>query len=117
VLTPVGPEQRVESVDGVARAAVVGIGPAGTQQVVVVAETTPPARRPGLAPRELADAVRAAADVPVAAVLVVPGLPTDVRHNSKIDRSGLAAWAGSVLAGGRMTRPDRRGPFGGRVRP
>lgn len=117
VLTPVGPEQRVESVDGVARAAVVGIGPAGTQQVVVVAETTPPTRRPGLAPRELADAVRAAADVPVAAVLVVPGLPTDVRHNSKIDRSGLGAWAGSVLAGSRMTRPDRRGPSGGRVRP
>lgn len=117
VLTPVGPEQRVESVDGVARAAVVGIGPAGTQQVVVVAETTPPARRPGLAPRALADAVRAAAKVPVAAVLVVPGLPTDVRHNSKIDRSGLSTWAGSVLAGGRMTRPDRRGPFGGRVRP
>jgi len=117
VLTPVGPEQRVESVDGVARAAVVGVGPAGTQQVVVVAETTPPARRPGLAPRELADAVREAAEVPVAAVLVVPGLPTDVRHNSKIDRSALSAWAGSVLAGGRMTRPDRRGPLGGRVRP
>ncbi|GAB2978445.1 alpha/beta fold hydrolase [Frigoribacterium salinisoli] len=117
VLTPVGPEQRVESVAGVARAAVVGIGPAGTQQVVVVAETVPPTRRPGLAPRELADAVRAAAQVPVAAVLVVPGLPTDVRHNSKIDRGGLSAWAGSVLAGGRMTRPDRRGPFGGRVRP
>jgi hypothetical protein len=38
-------------------------------------------------------------------VLVVPGLPTDVRHNSKIDRTGLAAWATSVLSGGRMRRP------------
>jgi hypothetical protein len=41
----------------------------------------------------------------VAAVLVVPVLPTDVRHNSKIDRARLAAWASSVLSGGRMRRP------------
>ena len=114
VLTPVGPEQRVESVDEVARAAVVGVGPAGTQQVVVVVETVLPARRPALASERLAAAVRAAAGVPVAAVLVVPGLPTDVRHNSKIDRAGLAAWAASVLSGGPLTRPDRRGPLGGR---
>ncbi|TFC80717.1 alpha/beta fold hydrolase, partial [Cryobacterium cheniae] len=45
VLTPVGPEQRVESVPAVARAAVVGVGPAGTQQVVAVVETVAPARR------------------------------------------------------------------------
>jgi len=109
VLTPVASEQAVERVEGVGRAAVVGIGPAGTQQVVVVAETTPAARRPGLAPTPLAAAVREAVEAasghPVAAVLVVPGLPTDVRHNSKIDRSGLAAWAASVLSGGRMRRP------------
>jgi len=49
--------------------------------------------------------VRAAAGVPVAAVLVVPVLPTDIRHNSKVDRARLARWATSVLSGGRMVRP------------
>ncbi|WP_258369068.1 alpha/beta fold hydrolase [Curtobacterium sp. MCPF17_046] len=105
VVTPVGPEQRTERVPGVGRAGVVGVGPSGTQQVVAVVETVPAARRPALADPALADAVRAAAGVPVAAVLVVPELPTDIRHNSKVDRARLARWASSVLAGGRMTRP------------
>lgn len=104
-LTPVGPEQRIETVPEIARAAVVGVGPVGTQQVVVVAETVAPARRPALADDDLAAAVRAAAGVSVAAVLVVPDLPTDVRHNSKIDRSRLARWAKGVLAGGRLVAP------------
>ncbi|WP_232466262.1 alpha/beta fold hydrolase [Diaminobutyricimonas sp. LJ205] len=119
VLTPVGPEQRVEQVPGLGRAALVGIGPAGTQQPVIVAEAVPPVRMPRLAPAELtarvreaaavpvtasADAVQVAA-VPVAAVLLVPELPTDIRHNSKIDRTRLAAWAASVLAGERLGRP------------
>ncbi len=105
VVTPVGPEQRIEGVDGVGRAGVAGTGPVGTQQVVAVVETVPAVRRPGLAPPQLAAAVRAAAGVPLAAVLVVPVLPTDIRHNSKVDRSRLSRWAGSVLSGGRMIRP------------
>ncbi|WP_423924340.1 alpha/beta fold hydrolase [Frigoribacterium sp. 2-23] len=105
VVTPVGPEQRVEGVGPVRRAAVVGIGPVGTQQIAVIVESTPPARRVGLAPATLAARVREAAGVPVAAVLVVPELPTDVRHNSKIDRSALSRWATGVLSGERMTRP------------
>ncbi|QKS89371.1 alpha/beta fold hydrolase [Curtobacterium flaccumfaciens] len=105
VVTPVGPEQRMEGVDGVGRAGVAGIGPIGTQQVVAVVETDPAVRRPGLASPSLAAAVRAAAGVPLAAVLVVPVLPTDIRHNSKVDRTRLSRWAGSVLSGGRMMRP------------
>ncbi|MBT1632847.1 alpha/beta fold hydrolase [Curtobacterium flaccumfaciens] len=105
VVTPVGPEQRIEGVDGVGRAGVAGIGPIGTQQVVAVVETDPAARRPGLASPQLAAAVRAAAGLPLAAVLVVPVLPTDIRHNSKVDRTRLSRWAGSVLSGGRMVRP------------
>ncbi|WP_439689157.1 alpha/beta fold hydrolase [Curtobacterium sp. SP.BCp] len=105
VVTPVGPEQRIERVAGVRRAGVTGIGPAGTQQVVAVVETDPAERRPGLASPSLASSVRAAAGVPVAAVLVVPVLPTDVRHNSKVDRTRLGRWASSVLAGDRMVRP------------
>lgn len=107
VVTPVGVEQQAEGVDGVARAAAVGVGPAGTQQVVVVVERRQPAgRRAGgpLVVGPLADAVRAAVSVPVAAVLAVPRLPVDIRHNSKIDRARVAAWAGRVLAGGRGGR-------------
>ncbi|MDM7892900.1 alpha/beta fold hydrolase [Curtobacterium caseinilyticum] len=105
VVTPVGPEQRIERVDGVGRVGIAGVGPEGTQQVVAVVETVPAARRPGLASTELATAVRAAAGVPLAAVLVVPVLPTDIRHNSKVDRARLSRWASAVLGGGRMVRP------------
>jgi len=104
-VTPVGVEQAVERVPGVGRAALVGVGPSGTAQPVLVVETLPPARRPGLADPTLAAAVRSACPLAPAAVLVVPGLPTDVRHNSKIDRTALAAWADGVLAGGRVRRP------------
>lgn len=110
VVTPVGVEQQVEAIDAVDRAALVGVGPRGTQQLVVIVETAPAARRVALADAALAAAVReaVAAGTParrVAAVLVVPTLPTDVRHNSKIDRARLARWAEGILSGGRMTRP------------
>jgi acyl-CoA synthetase (AMP-forming)/AMP-acid ligase II/pimeloyl-ACP methyl ester carboxylesterase len=105
VVTPVGPEQRFESVFEVARAALVGVGPRGEQQLVAVIETVPPAFRVSLANSALASAVRASTDLPLAAVLVVPNLPTDIRHNSKIDRVRLGAWASDVLTGGRMARP------------
>ncbi|QJW38396.1 alpha/beta fold hydrolase [Cellulosimicrobium protaetiae] len=104
-LAPVGPEQHVERVAQVRRAAVVGVGPAGLQQAVAVVETVSGARRPGLASEALTAAVRAASPVALAAVLVVPRMPTDVRHNSKIDRARLAAWADGVLAGGRVGQP------------
>ncbi|MDG4766368.1 alpha/beta fold hydrolase [Solwaraspora sp. WMMD406] len=103
VLSPVGIEQRIETVPQVARAAVVSVGPPGAARVVVVAETRPGVRRPRLASRELTEAVRAVADPPIAAVLVVPALPTDIRHNSKIDRTRLRRWAQRVLAGGRFS--------------
>jgi olefin beta-lactone synthetase len=108
-VTPVGVEQRVEAVDGVRAAAAVGIGPAGTQQVVlaVVPDDGLAARRPGaplLAVEPLTAAVREAADVPVAAVLVADALPVDIRHAAKVDRTRVAAWAGQVLAGHRTGR-------------
>ncbi|MEU6073908.1 alpha/beta fold hydrolase [Micromonospora sp. NPDC047074] len=105
VLSPVGIEQQVESLPQIARAAVVGVGPPGVAKVVVIAETLPGTRRARLASRELTDAVRTAAAPPVAAVLVVPSLPTDIRHNSKIDRTRLRHWAERVLAGGRISGP------------
>jgi acyl-CoA synthetase (AMP-forming)/AMP-acid ligase II len=105
VVTPVGPEQKIESVLGVGRVALAGIGPRGTQQLVVVLETDPPARRPALADPELGAAVRHAAGLDIAAVLVVPVLPTDIRHNSKIDRTALSRWAEGVLSGEKLTAP------------
>jgi acyl-coenzyme A synthetase/AMP-(fatty) acid ligase/pimeloyl-ACP methyl ester carboxylesterase len=104
-VTPVGIEHAVSELSDVAQAAVVGVGPSGTQQVVVVAVPTVHRRRADLADEDLADRVRArAGDVDVAAVLVVPSLPVDKRHNSKIDRIRVARWAAGVLAGGRMGR-------------
>ena len=101
-VTPVGIEQAVEAMPGVDHAAAVGVGPIGTQQVVVVVVPGDRPRRPDLAPRALAERVRAVAGADVAAVLVVPALPVDKRHNSKIDRTRVAKWASAVLAGGRM---------------
>ena len=104
VVTPVGVEQRVEALDAVRAAAVVGVGPAGIQQVAVVVVPVSGRRRlraSPVAPQPMADAVRAAAGVDVAAVLVTAQLPVDIRHASKVDRLAVAAWAGGVLAGDR----------------
>lgn len=101
-VTPVGIEQAVELIPGVSQAAAVGVGPSGTQQVVVVISREEPLRSPSLVEDQLADLVRQAAAVNVAAVLAVPSLPVDKRHNSKIDRTRVAEWATAVLAGGRL---------------
>ncbi|PYF99190.1 Acyl-CoA synthetase (AMP-forming)/AMP-acid ligase II [Georgenia satyanarayanai] len=114
VVTPVAVEHAAERVPGVRRAAAVGVGPAGTQQLVVVLETDPAVDRraragaslatPGLT-RAVRRAVAEACDVPVAAVLRVRELPTDVRHNAKIERGRIGRWAERALAGGRMGEP------------
>jgi acyl-coenzyme A synthetase/AMP-(fatty) acid ligase/alpha-beta hydrolase superfamily lysophospholipase len=104
-VTPVGIEHRVAMLGDVHDAAVVGVGPVGTQQVVVVVTPVDQIRRPDLASVNLADRVRSAAGpVDVAAVLTVASLPVDKRHNSKIDRTRIARWAEAVLSGGRMRR-------------
>ncbi|GHD76348.1 acyl-CoA synthetase (AMP-forming)/AMP-acid ligase II [Salinibacterium amurskyense] len=104
-IAPVGAEQDVESVAAVRRAAVVGVGPHQLRQAVAVVETVSPTRRPGLASPELTAAVRESTTLPLVAVLAVPELPTDIRHNSKIDRSRLSVWAERLLAGGKPTAP------------
>ncbi|MET3807768.1 acyl-CoA synthetase (AMP-forming)/AMP-acid ligase II/pimeloyl-ACP methyl ester carboxylesterase [Nakamurella sp. UYEF19] len=103
-VTPVGIELRVQSAlfdsgladVGPTGVAAVGVGPAGTQQVVVVVTA------PGgpLADLPMLDAVRAAAGHEVASVLTTDRLPVDIRHNSKIDRAAVGIWAAKVLAGG-----------------
>ena len=92
-VTPVGIEQRIEAATGVGSAAVVGVGPVGTQQIVAVLALPDAARRRPLADPALAAAAREAAGVPLAAVLVSRELPVDIRHQAKIDRRRVADWA------------------------
>lgn len=109
VLTPVALEQATELDAEVRRAAAVAVGPVGAAAVVLVAEVGPTFRgrktRQGPAPADLAARVRARVlaetGVEVSAVLVVDEHPTDVRHNSKIDRPVVAQWADEILAGQR----------------
>lgn len=98
-LAPVAIEQEVGRLAQVSQAACVGVGPTGTQQIVVVVVTD--GRREGPASLELTRAVRTASGVPVAAVLERRDLPVDIRHNSKVDRAMLARWADGRLAGRR----------------
>jgi acyl-coenzyme A synthetase/AMP-(fatty) acid ligase/pimeloyl-ACP methyl ester carboxylesterase len=108
-VTPVGVEQRVESLPEVESAAAVGVGPPATQVLVVVVVLSGAApgtrRRPrtGLADAPLTEAVRAAAGTPVAAVLTTTDLPVDIRHASKVDRREVAARASRILAGVRRS--------------
>ena len=100
-VTPVPLEIAVTEATGL-RCAATGVGPDGTQQVVVVVEDVGKA---GLAAPAIDRAVReAVAAQSLAAVLSVPHLPVDIRHNSKIDRARLGRWAGKVLEGGSAPR-------------
>jgi acyl-CoA synthetase (AMP-forming)/AMP-acid ligase II len=90
-------EQAVQQLPEVDLAAAVGVGPVGTQQIVVVVSGR--GLDGGLADLDLTERARAAAGVDVAAVLVMPTLPVDIRHRSKIDRAAVARWASSALAG------------------
>ena len=124
-LGPVGVEKAVEDVDGVYLAAAVGVGSgeAPSRAVAVIVQLDQPSNRAGFAGLELTDTIRAAVagwadtvrnvdqtatahgvadDVDVVAVIEVPKLPVDRRHNSKIDRTRVSAWADKVLAGGRV---------------
>ncbi|MCU1480600.1 MAG: Acyl-CoA synthetase [Subtercola sp.] len=119
VLTPVGVEQRAESLPEVRRAALVAVGPVGTQQPVVVVELAaehgrgsgrvPRGSRGNLASTELVQKIRRVTGVDVVAVLVIGEMPTDIRHNSKIDRAELSRWAAALLAG---RRPPKLGTPG-----
>lgn len=97
-VTPVGIELRVEALPGVRSAAAVGIGPTGSQAVVVVVVPDPPVRRLSVADATTAEAVRRATGVDVAAVLVTDELPVDIRHNSKIDRTTLSRTVARYLS-------------------
>jgi hypothetical protein len=45
------------------------------------------------------DQIRAVSGVPIAAILLVKSLPTDIRHNAKLNREEISRWANKKLAG------------------
>lgn len=81
----------------VRRSALVGAGPRDQQQLIVVVELKPEAKRSSSLENELlAWALRQPARVDlrcVRAILIHPRFPVDVRHNAKIHRLTLARWA------------------------
>ena len=101
--------QREDRLPGVSATAAVGVDQAEEQVILVV--VMPSGHQPGRIPRrraslrladtDLADGVREAAGLDVAAVLVAARLPVDIRHQSKVDRSEVARRAARVLAGAR----------------
>jgi acyl-CoA synthetase (AMP-forming)/AMP-acid ligase II/pimeloyl-ACP methyl ester carboxylesterase len=101
-VTPVPIERAVERAlgpDGLVttgRVAAVGVGPSGTQQIVVVIEVD--GAEDGLAGDERSRAVRSVVAESVAAVLVTGRIPVDIRHNAKIDRAAVAEWASALLS-------------------
>jgi hypothetical protein len=85
-------------ISGVQRAAAVGIGEPGIQQIVIVLETDE--KNENVASAALTAQVRQALGlVDVVAVWETKKLPVDIRHNSKIDRTALGQRMQKVLSG------------------
>jgi acyl-CoA synthetase (AMP-forming)/AMP-acid ligase II len=80
----------------VRRSALVGVGPRGRQMPVLIVEPDPHAGHDWQA--ELMGLAHAHPHArTIRHVLAHPGLPVDVRHNAKINREQLAAWAAKQL--------------------
>ena len=106
--------QRVETADGplytecveaifnthplVRRSALVGIGPRGNQLAALVVELSSQSA-PADWQRQLKEHARGSSGAEnISHILDYPSLPVDIRHNAKINREFLAAWATTRLA-------------------
>ena len=97
-VAPVPLEIAVETLPTIVRAAAVGVGPIGVQQVVIVVETDD--HTSGAASLQLTHDVRAVLfPQAVSAVWTSKHLPVDIRHNSKIDRTAVAREMSHILSG------------------
>lgn len=115
VTTPAGPmftvpcEAILNRHPVVYRSALVGVGPAGRQAPVMVAELEREARdtaSPSQLRKELLDLAHShPATRRVSNVLLHPSLPVDIRHNSKIFREQLAQWVEGKLRNKRSGEP------------
>ncbi len=104
VLWPVPLENAYDVTPGVARSALVGVGPRGAERPVLVVERSAPAERvhtllPRLRQRqrELAAEPGATPAAPIQDFLFHPHFPVDARHNAKIRREELKRWAERTL--------------------
>jgi acyl-CoA synthetase (AMP-forming)/AMP-acid ligase II len=102
-LYPVPCESIVNTHERVFRSALVGVGEPGRKTPVIIIEIWPEYRPTSEAER--VELKRQVVDLmqrheltrQIEHVLLHPGLPVDVRHNSKINREQLAAWATGKL--------------------
>ena len=107
----------------VRRCALVGVGPAGNAEPIVVIESALPElrrRETGKMRRGVSAWQRLVAELValgakhahtagVAQFLLHPSLPVDVRHNAKINREQLAAWAARTIAEHKLRpHPNKR---------
>jgi acyl-coenzyme A synthetase/AMP-(fatty) acid ligase len=91
-------EVATETLPTVVRAAAVGVGPIGAQQIVIVVETSN--NENGQASAQLSRDVRTALfPQAIAAVWTTKHLPVDIRHNSKIDRTAVSREMSHLLSG------------------
>ncbi|UFS99032.1 fatty acid CoA ligase family protein [Nocardia huaxiensis] len=103
VLTADGPmftvqvEQVFNTVPGVARTALVGIGERGAQRPVLCVELEAGADRSTVETRLRERRTEFEVTEPVTGFLFHPGFPVDIRHNAKIGREKLTVWAAKQL--------------------
>ncbi|WP_280269773.1 fatty acid CoA ligase family protein [Nocardia wallacei] len=93
-------EQVFNVVPGVARTALVGVGPRGAQRPVLCVELEDGADRDAVALALKERGAEFDLTAPVSEFLFHPSFPVDIRHNAKIGREQLAEWA-TARAGAR----------------
>ncbi|MGK8522882.1 fatty acid CoA ligase family protein [Nocardia asteroides] len=96
-------EQIFNTVAGVARTALVGIGARGAQRPVICVELEPGADARLAEAALRAHGARFDLTRTIADFVVHPSFPVDIRHNAKIGREQLAVWAA-----GRLEADNRR---------
>ncbi|MFE3445950.1 fatty acid CoA ligase family protein [Nocardia sp. NPDC059180] len=92
-------EQMFNSVTGVARTALVGVGKAGAQRPVLCVEPEPGADTAAVVSALRSEAPGSELTAAVDDFLIHPAFPVDIRHNAKIGREKLAVWAAKQLRG------------------
>ena len=90
----------LNEVPGLRRTALIGLGEPGEQEPVIVVEAEGGADRRELERAVLARAAQSPVCAAIGRVLFHPRFPVDVRHNAKIKRELLAAWAAGEGGGG-----------------
>ncbi|WP_282298364.1 olefin beta-lactone synthetase [Stenotrophomonas sp. PS02289] len=86
------------TLDGIARTALVGVGASGQQVPVLCYELTPgTADSPALRQRLREHALAHPGTARIEHFLPHPGFPVDIRHNAKIGREKLTVWAATRM--------------------